>query len=287
MALDFEHESAQGNHAEVDPGAPSPDRRLERHGTQSIERALLLLRKIASRGRFGWGLTHLARHAGLDRGTTHRILSCLVRERMVQQREGDRLYHLGPLVFELGLTLSAHANFQAACRAPLERLARRFGALAILYLRSGEDWVCAGCVGPLAYAGSNIEVGKRRPLLSSAGGIAILVALDEDEAERIVSQNLRDLAHLGEEALQRLLALHSRSRPLGYALNRGDTTQNVRSFAIPLRDPARQVFGSLAVSAPAPIFPDQQTPDVIQALKLEAHQIESEAQRIFLPQSGS
>ncbi len=285
--MDFEHEPAQRTLKEAVSGTASQVGRVERHGTQSIERALLLLRKIASRGRFGWGLTHLARHAGLDRGTTHRILSCLVRERVVQQRDSDRLYHLGPLVFELGLTLSAHANFQAACRLPLDRLARRFGALAILYLRSGDDWVCAGCVGPLAYAGSNIEVGKRRPLLSSAGGIAILVALDDDEARRIINENLRDLAHLGEEALQRLLTLYARSRPLGYALNRGDTTQNVRSFAMPLRDPAGQVFGSLAVSAPAPIFPDQQTPDVIATLEGEARRVEGEAQRIFVPQSGS
>ena len=46
-------------------------------GTQSIERAVHILKLLATRGKFGWGLTDLARRAELDKATVHRILGCL------------------------------------------------------------------------------------------------------------------------------------------------------------------------------------------------------------------
>src|SRR3954466_3395768 len=85
-----------------------------RHGTQSIERAVHVLTEVTGRSRFGWRPTDLAARCGLDRGTTHRILACLVRERLVQQREVDGHYVPGPLLFELGLALSAHDALRQA-----------------------------------------------------------------------------------------------------------------------------------------------------------------------------
>ena len=76
-----------------------------RSGTQSIERAALLLRELATRGTAGWSLRDLALHCELDRATVHRMLKCMVRERLVQQRAADQRYLLGPLAFELGASL--------------------------------------------------------------------------------------------------------------------------------------------------------------------------------------
>jgi DNA-binding IclR family transcriptional regulator len=59
-------------------------------GTQSIERAVALLKELSARGTFGWRLSDLAAHCNLDKGTAHRILNCLQRERLVQQRGPGR-----------------------------------------------------------------------------------------------------------------------------------------------------------------------------------------------------
>src|ERR1700694_3067020 len=122
-------------------------------GTQSVERAVLLLKELSARGTFGWRLSDLAAQCSLDKGTAHRILSCLQRERLVQQRESDRHYLPGPLLFELSLTLPPLPEFQAACQAPLGRVARRTGGVAFLYLRSGSDFVCAARVGATSIKG--------------------------------------------------------------------------------------------------------------------------------------
>ena len=253
-----------------------------RSGTQSIERAVQVLRELAARGRHGWGLWDLAARCGLSRATTHRILACLVRERLAQQRPGDRHYLPGPLIFELSLSMPAYAEFQAACRAPLARLARTFGAQAILYLRSGEDWVCAAFNGPSVYVGGGLEVGTRRPLVSTAGGVAILISLAAEERRGIVTRNLKSMERLGDAALRRLEKMIQRSESLGYAFNQSETNPGVHSFGVSLRAAAGAgaVFGALAVSGHAQDFPATRAEAVIAAMRAEAAGIESEAMRL-------
>ena len=73
-------------------------------GTQSIERALLLLREIAAHNRTGSRLLDLATRTSLQRPTVHRMLKCLAHEGMVQQDPDTHRYYLGSMAFELGLT---------------------------------------------------------------------------------------------------------------------------------------------------------------------------------------
>ena len=87
-----------------------------RSGTQSIERAVRVLTEVTARSRFGWRPTDLAARCGLDRGTTHRILACLVRERLVQQRAVDGHYLPGPLLFELALSHLSMTHGNASLR---------------------------------------------------------------------------------------------------------------------------------------------------------------------------
>src|SRR5690349_17309052 len=68
-------------------------------GTQSIERALILMREIAAHNRTGTRLLDLASRTGLQRPTVHRMLKCLTLENMVLQDPESHRYFLGPMVF--------------------------------------------------------------------------------------------------------------------------------------------------------------------------------------------
>src|SRR5689334_14778147 len=95
-----------------------------RSGTQAIERAMVILREIANRGHLGWQLSELAPRCGLSKTTTHRLLTCLVRERMVRQAPGGHLYLPGPMLFELGLAaLPERGELQYVARNRLTALA--------------------------------------------------------------------------------------------------------------------------------------------------------------------
>jgi DNA-binding IclR family transcriptional regulator len=75
----------------------------------------------------------------IDKGSAHRLLACLIRERLVEQRPTDRRYLLGPLVWELGLSVPGHFESRDSCRERLAAVARRFGGLAFLMVRSGKS----------------------------------------------------------------------------------------------------------------------------------------------------
>jgi len=242
-------------------------------GTQSIERAVALLKELSARGTFGWRLSDLAAHCNLDKGTAHRILNCLQRERLVQRRESDRHYLPGPLLFELSLTLPPLAEFQAACQAPLGRVARRTRGVAFLYLRSGGDFVCAGRVGTTPLKGLSIQVGTRRPLVSSSGGVAILVALPEDESRKIIAENMKRLARFGELRTKSIEKMIRRSREHGFGINLGDVVPGIHSFGIAIQDAKGAPFASLTVSGASEDFPPSEIPKVMALLEEERIQI--------------
>lgn len=247
-----------------------------RTGTQSIERAVQVLRVLSERDRFGWRLVDLAERCGLSRGTTHRILASLLRQRLVRQRPEDRRYVLGPQVFELGLGMATYADFREAGHQTVQRLAERFRTLSIFYLRSGDDTVCAACEGPSPYA-SGFEVGTRLPLAGTVGGMAILGALPASERAALLphcqpSSGRRGLADAGR--LERMLELAERN---GYAVNAGEVTNGIHSFGVPLRDADGQAFAALAIAGTAEAFPVERTGEVVAALGPAADALEQAA----------
>ena len=170
-------------------GQPVKSKGTEQYGTQSIARAVTLLREISTRGHFGWQMSELAARCNLGTSTAHRILACLVRERLVRQRMGDRHYLPGPMLFELGLALPALGDLQSAARQRLVPLAKRFGGMAFLLIRSGDDYVCAAQGASREFKALTIFPGARRPLITSAGGAAILLALPPAEARAIIESS--------------------------------------------------------------------------------------------------
>ena len=73
-------------------------------GTQSIQRAVAVLRILATARETGLKLTEISKHAELTRPTTHRLLSILVAEGIVEQRPGTRQYVVGEQIPLLALS---------------------------------------------------------------------------------------------------------------------------------------------------------------------------------------
>jgi len=240
-----------------------------RSGTQSIERAVRVLTEVTARSRFGWRPTDLAARCGLDRATTHRILACLVRERLVHQRAVDGHYLPGPLLFELALSLPGYDALRRQCEPILARLARRARGYALLSVRSFDDAVCIASAGTPAYLGTAFDVGTRRPLIAIAAGVAMLMAMPRAQAQAIVD---RELASLQDR--KSLVRMWRRSLALGFAANVGYTARGVNAVAVPLRDPDGSVFGSLAIAASAAELPSGKLHDTRTALAEEGRRVE-------------
>lgn len=242
-------------------------------GTQSIERALAVLRELSARARPGWRLTDVAERCNLDRGTASRILACLVRERFAVKRRGDRHFLPGPALYELGLSLPGMASFEALCRPSLARLAARTRCVAFLYLRSGADFVCAAREGEASIKGLSIEVGTRRALCLSSGGVAMLMALPAEVRAPLIAENLRRMRRARDRRVAAVERMLRRSEQRGAGINLGDVVPRITSLAVAIRGAAGP-FAALVVSGPFELLPREKAEDVLALIEREARAIE-------------
>jgi DNA-binding IclR family transcriptional regulator len=250
-------------------------------GTQTLERGIRLLRELAARGTVGWRLSDLARRCELDKGTAHRLLACLVRERLVRQRPGDRRYVPGPLLFELSLALPGYAVLQAVSTKHLSRAAEALEAYTFLCLRSGVDFVCAAHAGRASAKALEHDVGLRRPLLVSAGGVAIVVALPAEEAAAVVAENMRRVQAGGEVRVKAVERMLRRSQAHGCGVHLSDIVPGVNTYGVAVRDSAGVPFASISVAARAEELPLARLPAVARVLEEAARGIAAEAGRLL------
>lgn len=229
-------------------------------GGQSIHRATVLLRTVASHGLAGARLVELARQTGLERPTAHRILKNLIASRLLVQDGDTRRYQLGPLIFELANSAGPQANIQPLCEPMLLDIARRSGDTVFLTVRSGFDGVCIDRKeGGFPIRTLTLDVGTRRPLGVGAGGVALLMPLAESEVERIVAYNTLRLNCHGSLTAQALLGMVRRARTLGYALNDMQATPGAMSVGLPIPNPRGSPFAAVSIGAIASrMLPERQ-----------------------------
>lgn len=245
----------------------------DRKGTQSIERVVLLLREIASRSKVGWQLGDVAARCHLTRSTAHRMLACLVRERLVVQRPSDRHYLPGPMLFELGLAVPEYGELQQAARAQLAVLAKRLGGSAFLHFRSGDDFVCASRAG-IEPKASMIFPGTRRPLVLSAGGVAILLALPVPEARAIIRRNFEALTDASRARRKAIREMLYRTHAEGIAVNAGYLTPGMNGFGLALRDSFGKPVAAIVIVGPEKLLPIESLPSIRQALQSTAEELQ-------------
>jgi DNA-binding IclR family transcriptional regulator len=232
-----------------------------RTGTQALSRGIKLMRMIASRPQSGWRLSDLATACDQDKATVHRMLACLVEERLVEQREADRRYMPGPLMYELGLALPSHAQFQQRVEVLIQNCARRMSGIVLFMVRSGNEYVCSARAGTLPLAGLMVYPGTRRPLFTSAGGVAILQTLPADEAREILLDNVeQEIKSHGTVRLEVLQKMREDSDMHGFGVNRGIVVPGVYAFGMPVRNKQDAAFASLCLVG---------TPELYDAVALE------------------
>ncbi|WP_247870803.1 helix-turn-helix domain-containing protein, partial [Azospirillum sp. TSO5] len=91
------------SHADIVPSpAAPPSTSSAAGGTQSLERAIALLRAVADAETGGARLADLITGVGLSKATAHRLLMALARDGLVEQDTRSKRYHLGPDLVALG-----------------------------------------------------------------------------------------------------------------------------------------------------------------------------------------
>lgn len=169
-----------------------------RTGTQSIERVVGMLRVVASRGRRGMRIADVVSVSGLPMSTCFRMLQRLELEGLVVRDAMTRKYHLGPLLYELGLLAQPPFRLADLCEQAMQAIADETQDTVYLSERRGVEAICTSRVlGDYPIKELTLDVGIRRPMGVGAGGLAILSALPEAEVAQIVEANDARYARFG------------------------------------------------------------------------------------------
>lgn len=240
-------------------------------GTQSICRAIELVRVLSTHTLSGWRLTDLTQETGLDHTTVHRLLKCLEQERMVTRCPGTRRYTIGPLAYELGLAARPYFSIDAHMGSSLSELASRTHTIVFLNVRSNYDSVCVarydGHKAPKAYT---VDVGTRRPLCLSAGGVAMWLSLPKGMREQVQAHNLRSIERNGQARQAAVRNMLYKSSKLGYGLNHSDIIPGITALGVPILNRAGVPIASLSLASEDMKSLDRNRASLLEQLQHEA-----------------
>lgn len=254
---------------------------MEPHtGTQSIERALNLLKTLGTRGKAGWRITDLATHTKLDDSTVHRIMTCLSSMRYARKKSSNRHYVPGPLLYELSATMPSYFRFQAICHKSLSKICQKTGGVAYLYLRADNESVCIGREGSTRVRLVD-DIGVRKPLLGSSLGVAMLLALPESEQTRIISANTAALKEGPPRRYKGSERMWRRSQEFGAGICLGDIVSGIGSVAVPILNTDKRPVAAIGVRAPLVELSPTRVVEVRRVLEQEARWIESNSKHLL------
>lgn len=144
-------------------------------GTQAVQRAFAVL-KAFDADHAQWSVSDLARHIGLHKTTTFRLLGALVHEGMLERDEPSGSYRLGAELIALGTQALRSTDLYIASHAELEAVARDTGETATIEILVGHETVVLDEVHGRYLVGGRPDFGLRFPAHATSTGKLLLAA---------------------------------------------------------------------------------------------------------------
>lgn len=197
------------------------------------------------------GLSELARAAGYDKATTHRLLAELARYGLLEQDPTSRGYRLGPALPRLAALRAATQPRDRLARPFVEGLSAATGETAHLSVLDGDRLVTALVAQGQSHSTRVfLDLGEELPFNATASGLAVLAALSAARREKLLADGLRAVTPdtvTDPEVLRAGLAAVARG---GVAQSVGGYEAGVHGVAMALAGPTGEVAGAIAVAVP-------------------------------------
>lgn len=254
--------------------------------TQTLERAIGLIRILASAGADGRRLVELQQASGLTKPTVHRILDTLKQEGVVEQLDETRRYRLGQELAVLGWSANRTVyDLKELAAEEMMAVAAKTGDTSFLAIRSGMDTVCIDRqTGDYPVKAFTVEVGTRRPLGIAATGVALLAALPSEESGTVLDAIKARLGSFPNASVRQIREAMERARTAGYALSDGLMLKEVRGVAVVIRDGTDRPIAAIGTAAINDRMRNSRIPEIVRILRMHASHIQ---QRIVTAESGT
>ena len=216
----------------------------------SVNNALLLLLLFREQPRVR--LTDACKYLGVAHSTAHRLLAMLAHHGFVQQEPVTRAYIAGPALVEVGLAVVGSLNVREQARPMMEELAAELGETVHLGVLEGNQVRFVDAVESERALRVVARTGTLVPAHCTSLGKALLAQMTDEQVAKLYPTSAEPFAARTERSITtqaKLLKEVSRARARGYAVNSGETEDDVGSVAVAFRDFAGRP-AAIAVAAP-------------------------------------
>jgi len=218
---------------------------------KSIIKAAALLYELGNHPQ-GASVTELARHTQLSRPTAFRLLLSLEQTSFVE-RFGTK-YRLGWKVAHLGRLADPNTGLVARIQPTLKTLANTLSEAISYGVLSGEttlDLITEELPESRRFSFSYDYVGRDFPLHASAMGKLVLAELPDSRVVQLLpEETLPKLTRFTITSRCALLAALQQVREQGYAVVDDELEESHYALAVPVRNSAGRMIGTVAVTGP-------------------------------------
>lgn len=233
-----------------------------------------LLRGVSVFEPAGGSTSAIARHVDMSRPTTHRLLTSLAGQGLLDRDRLTGRWHLGPETYLLGAVASDRYDVSQHARAIVHELAEETEESAFFSVRRGDETVCLlRQDGSFPLRSHVLHEGIRLPLGVASAGLAILSHLPEPEADDVVRSH--DLVprfgadHCAEALSDRI----RQTRSNGYATNPGLLVEGSWGMGAAVFDANGLPAWALSLTGVESRFRPDRQPALGRLLLKKAHQL--------------
>lgn len=245
-------------------------------GTQSIQRAMAVLRVLATAREAGLGLTQLSKQAELTRPTAHRILSVLIAEGMVERRHDSNRYLIGEQVPLLALSRRTRDPLLNIVGPHLRAAVNELGDNGFFTRCVGFETVCvARQLGSYPIPVPAWDVGERRPLGVTNAGIAILSSMQPDAAREVLAKNQSHFSRY-DLSTERILQEVATARAKGFANRAISLIPGASPISVTIGSFGGVALGALTITPTTRRRSPERTEEIAACLRRHATAVEFE-----------
>lgn len=241
----------------------------------STEKIIAILKKLGT-SPYEHTLTELSESAECGKSGTHKILTTLIKEGLVYQKNNKK-YCLGSAIHHLGKVYDENIVTWDICKPYMERLRDLTGETVSLGIR--ENGVATIVYRVISKEEMRLEghVGKKLPVYATAIG-KLLAAYDnfEDVKRRLEEEPMVKKTPNTITDIDELQREYERIRTRGYSISNEESTIGVIGVGAPLRDAEGKVWGCLCVGSPKVRVNDEKLKFIIELVVSTANKISME-----------
>jgi len=241
--------------------------------SNSIIRALDLI-EILGNADGPLTISEIAELSTLPLSTCHRLLATLAARGYVEQNLEDHRYTLGVAILHMRGAVISQLNLGMIATPAMKWLMQRVNETVHLAVLNTCEIVYIERVEGLHTQGMYTRIGKRAYAHCTALGKVMLAHMPEHVWQEVVDKKgLPRFSPTTITTVEGLVAEMERIRQRGYAVDNGETGENVRCFTAPIRDYTDSVVAAISISGPARQIPTTRDRELSEAVQQAARMI--------------